>query len=203
MTHAPTPTVLEIWTDGACKKNPGVGGWGAWLVWGKYTLELYGGSALTTNNQMELTAVIRALSAVKRPCPIIIHLDSSYVKDGITRWIHGWKKNGWRTADKKPVKNGELWQELDRLVSQHQIDWRWVKGHAGDPGNEKADALANLGVEAARGGIRSMHHLQSIVFSVQFFFSQRAVSSGVEHCLHTAGVTGSIPVPRTRFLQRA
>ena len=92
MTHAPTPTVLEIWTDGACKKNPGVGGWGAWLVWGKYTLELYGGSALTTNNQMELTAVIRALSAVKRPCPIIIHLDSSYVKDGITRWIHGWKK---------------------------------------------------------------------------------------------------------------
>ncbi len=100
---------------------------------------------------MELTAVIRALSAVKRPCPIIIHLDSSYVKDGITRWIHGWKKNGWRTADKKPVKNGELWQELDRLVSQHQIDWHWVKGHAGDPGNEKADALANLGVEAARG----------------------------------------------------
>ena len=151
MTQAPTPTVLEIWTDGACKKNPGVGGWGAWLVWGKYTLELYGGSALTTNNQMELTAVIRALSAVKRSCPIIIHLDSSYVKDGITRWIHGWKKNGWRTADKKPVKNGELWQELDRLVSQHQIDWHWVKGHAGDPGNEKADALANLGVEAARG----------------------------------------------------
>ena len=93
----------------------------------------------------------RQLSAVKRPCPIIIHLDSSYVKDGITRWIHGWKKNGWRTADKKPVKNGELWQELDRLVSQHQIDWRWVKGHAGDTGNEKADALANLGVEAARG----------------------------------------------------
>lgn len=115
MTHAPTPTVLEIWTDGACKKNPGVGGWGAWLVWGKYTLELYGGSALTTNNQMELTAVIRALSAVKRPCPIIIHLDSSYVKDGITRWIHGWKKTAGAPLTKSPSKTANFGRNL--------IDW--------------------------------------------------------------------------------
>ena len=151
MTQTTTPTALEIWTDGACKNNPGVGGWGALLVWGKYRLELYGGSAMTTNNQMELTAVIRALSAVKRPCPIVIHLDSSYVKNGITTWIHGWKKKGWRKADGKPVLNADLWQELDRLASLYQIDWRWVKGHAGDPGNERADELANLGVEAARG----------------------------------------------------
>ncbi|MDO5532635.1 ribonuclease HI [Sutterella sp.] len=148
---SPSPRPVEIWTDGACKNNPGVGGWGAWLVWGEHTLELYDGETLTTNNQMELTAVINALSAMKRPCPIIIHTDSSYVKDGITKWIHGWKRNGWRTADKKPVKNAELWQKLDELVSAHSIEWRWVKGHAGDPGNEKADELANLGVEAALG----------------------------------------------------
>ena len=152
MTSATQPTKkLEIWTDGACKKNPGVGGWGAYLVWGSATLELYDGSLLTTNNQMELTAVINALSAIKRPCPIVIHTDSNYVKDGITKWIHGWKKNGWRTANKAPVKNAELWQKLDALVSQHTVEWQWVKGHNGDPGNEKADELANWGVEAAQG----------------------------------------------------
>ena len=146
-----SPKVLEIWTDGACKGNPGVGGWGAFLVWGEHRLELYDGAKITTNNQMELTAVISALSAVKRPCPIIIHTDSSYVMDGITTWIHNWKRRGWKKGSKGVIKNIELWQELDRLASQHQIEWRWVKGHAGNPGNEKADQLANLGVEAALG----------------------------------------------------
>ena len=142
---------LEIWTDGACKQNPGVGGWGAYLVWGEHKLELYGGEKLTTNNQMELTAVISALSVLKRPCPIIIHTDSTYVRDGITKWIRNWKRNGWRTADKKEVKNAELWQRLDELAERYEIEWRWVKGHNGDPGNEKADELANRGVEAAPG----------------------------------------------------
>ena len=142
---------LEIWTDGAYKQNPGVGGWGALLVWGEHKLELVGGEKLTTNNQMELTAVISALSALKRPCPVIIHTDSTYVRDGITKWIHNWKRNGWRTADKKEVKNADLWQRLDDLVGRYDIEWRWVKGHNGDPGNEKADELANRGVEVALG----------------------------------------------------
>lgn len=150
-TSETTERALEIWTDGACKQNPGVGGWGALLVWGEHKLELYGGEKLTTNNQMELTAVISALSALKRPCPIIIHTDSTYVRDGITKWIRNWKRNGWRTADKKEVKNAELWRRLDDLVNRYDIEWRWVKGHNGDPGNEKADELANWGVEVALG----------------------------------------------------
>ena len=150
MTYTPERK-LEIWTDGACKGNPGIGGWGVFMVWGTHKREMYGGSKFTTNNQMELTAVIMALSCLKRPCPIIIHTDSSYVKDGITKWVHGWKRNGWRTANKSPVKNVELWQQLDALVNRYDIEWRWVKGHAGYAGNEKADELANLGCEVGAG----------------------------------------------------
>jgi ribonuclease HI len=141
---------IVIYTDGACKGNPGPGGWGAWLRAGAHEKELWGGEALTTNNRMELTAVIEALSSLKRPSRVIVHTDSEYVRNGITSWIHGWKARGWKTADRKPVKNIDLWQRLDALRGQHQVDWRWVRGHAGDPGNERADALANRGVPLAR-----------------------------------------------------
>ena len=140
---------IEIWTDGACKGNPGPGGWGAWLKSGPHERELWGGEPLTTNNRMELIAVIEALSALKQPSRVTLHTDSAYVKNGITTWIHGWKAKGWTTADRKPVKNQDLWQRLDALRGQHKVDWRWVKGHAGDPGNERADALANRGVASA------------------------------------------------------
>jgi ribonuclease HI len=145
----PADCVVEIYTDGACKGNPGVGGWGALLTSGEHTRELSGGEPNTTNNRMELMAVIRALEALKRPCRARVHTDSQYVQLGISKWIHGWKKNGWKTADKKPVKNAELWRELDELARQHEIEWMWVKGHAGDVGNERADALANLGAASA------------------------------------------------------
>ncbi|HVW92428.1 MAG TPA: ribonuclease HI [Devosia sp.] len=135
-----------IHTDGACSGNPGPGGWGAVLQYGGHVKELKGGEALTTNNRMELTAAIQALNALKRPCQIELHTDSQYVKDGLTKWIHGWKRNGWKTADKKPVKNAELWQALDEAVSRHSIDWHWVKGHNGDEFNERADQLANEGM---------------------------------------------------------
>ncbi len=137
--------VVVIYTDGACKGNPGRGGWGAWLQAGGHEKDLCGGEVLTTNNRMELTAVIEALVSLKRSCDITIYTDSEYVRKGITEWIHGWKLRGWKTADKKPVKNADLWQRLDTLRALHQVDWRWVKGHAGDPGNERADALANRG----------------------------------------------------------
>lgn len=140
---------VVIYTDGACKGNPGPGGWGAWLRWGNHERELFGGDTQTTNNRMELTAVIEALAALKRGCRVEIYTDSEYVRNGITTWIHGWKERGWRTADRKPVKNIELWQRLDELASQHQVQWHWVKGHDGDPGNERADALANRGVASA------------------------------------------------------
>jgi ribonuclease HI len=146
---------VQIYTDGACKGNPGPGGWGAWLKSGATEKELFGGELATTNNRMELQAVIEGLGALKRPCKVILYLDSQYVRMGITEWIRGWKAKGWRTSTKQPVKNVELWQQLDKLVSEggHQIEWRWVKGHSGDPGNERADALANKGVERALGRI--------------------------------------------------
>ena len=141
-----TDITAHLYTDGACKGNPGSGGWGVLLRYGEHEKELCGGEADTTNNRMELTAVIRGLQALNRPCVVIIHTDSQYVKNGMEEWIHGWKRNGWKTATRKPVKNAELWQELDRLVASHQVSWQWVKGHAGHPDNERADQLANIGV---------------------------------------------------------
>jgi ribonuclease HI len=133
---------VVIFTDGACSGNPGPGGWGAILTYGDSDKEISGGEPETTNNRMELMAAISALEALKRPSRVELHTDSSYLKDGITKWIHGWKRNGWRTADKKPVKNAELWQRLDKARERHDMDWRWVRGHAGHPENERADALA-------------------------------------------------------------
>ncbi|MBU1359983.1 MAG: ribonuclease HI [Gammaproteobacteria bacterium] len=146
-------TEVQIYTDGACKGNPGPGGWGAWLKSGDTERELFGGELNTTNNRMELKAVIEGLAALKRPCKVVLYLDSQYVRLGITEWIRGWKAKGWRTSTKQPVKNVELWQQLDRLAfeSGHQIEWRWVRGHSGDPGNERADMLANKGVNVALG----------------------------------------------------
>ena len=146
---------VVIYTDGACKGNPGPGGWGAWLKSGATEKDLFGGELNTTNNRMELTAVIDGLAALKRPCKVLLYLDSQYVRKGITEWIRGWKAKGWMTASKQPVKNVELWQRLDKLVAEggHQIEWRWVKGHSGDPGNEHADMLANKGVDKALGRI--------------------------------------------------
>ncbi|MDB5756841.1 MAG: rnhA [Burkholderia sp.] len=136
---------VEIFTDGACKGNPGPGGWGAWLKNGEHEKEICGGELNTTNNRMELTAVIEALSALTRPCDIVLHTDSQYVQKGISEWIHGWKKRGWKTAAKEPVKNADLWQALDAAQARHQVEWRWVRGHNGHPGNERADQLANRG----------------------------------------------------------
>lgn len=139
-------TAIDIYTDGACKGNPGMGGWGALLVSGAHRKELIGGERLTTNNRMELTAVIEALQSLKRTSRVCIHTDSQYVLKGITEWLPNWKRRGWRTSANAPVKNLDLWQRLDELVSQHQVDWLWVKGHNGHPGNERADVLANEGV---------------------------------------------------------
>ena len=141
---------VVIYTDGACKGNPGPGGWGAFLRAGEHTKELFGGERLTTNNRMELTAPIEALSSLTQPCNVAIYTDSQYLRNGIGTWIHGWKARGWKTADHKPVKNVDLWQRLDALVQQHRVSWHWVKAHAGDPGNERADALANRGVASAQ-----------------------------------------------------
>jgi ribonuclease HI len=144
---ADEPAPVIMYTDGACKGNPGPGGWGVWLIAGTHEREMFGGEPVTTNNRMELTAVIEGLTALKRPCTVVLWTDSTYVRSGITEWIHGWKKRGWVTAAKKPVKNADLWRSLDQAAQRHDVDWRWVKGHAGDPGNEKADALANRGCE--------------------------------------------------------
>ena len=137
---------VTLYTDGACKGNPGKGGWGVLMRYGSHEKELFGGEAHTTNNRMELTAIIQGLAALNRPCAVVIYTDSQYVKNGMEKWIHGWKKNGWKTASKQPVKNEDLWQQLDRLAAQHQIQWQWVRGHAGHAENERADALANQGV---------------------------------------------------------
>jgi len=145
---------IHIYTDGACSGNPGPGGWGALMRWRDHERVLSGSETDTTNNRMELTAAIRALEAVKRPARVVIHTDSTYVKDGITRWIHGWKKNGWKTSAKKPVKNEDLWRQLDAALVSHDVDWRWVKGHAGDPDNERADKLAREAAAEAAERIR-------------------------------------------------
>ncbi|MDP2032373.1 MAG: ribonuclease HI [Polaromonas sp.] len=152
-TSPTTAQHVVIYTDGACKGNPGPGGWGALMTADGKVKELFGGELATTNNRMEMMAVIEALSALKRPCRVTLHVDSQYVLKGMTEWIKGWKARGWRTAAKEPVKNVDLWQKLDALVtgSGHKIEWIWVRGHDGDPGNERADVLANKGVELALG----------------------------------------------------
>ncbi len=148
-------TEVEIFTDGACKGNPGPGGWGAIIRSGASEKEISGGEPLTTNNRMELLAAIRGLEALKRPCKVALYTDSIYVRDGITKWIHGWRRNGWRTADRKPVKNAELWQELVDAAAPHRVEWHWVKGHAGHPENERADQLACDAALKLANGIRS------------------------------------------------
>lgn len=148
MSNPKNNTAVQIYTDGACKGNPGVGGWGAYLHYADQEQELFGGEPTTTNNRMELLAAIRALEALKRPCTVHLHTDSQYVQKGISEWLPGWKARNWRTANKKPVKNDDLWKQLDQLTQQHDIKWFWVRGHSGNAGNERADQLANRGVEA-------------------------------------------------------
>ena len=150
--RAQRAAVVELYTDGACRGNPGPGGWGVLIRFGAKEKELSGAEAHTTNNRMELMAAIKGLEALTRPCLVTLSTDSMYVRDGITKWVHNWRRNGWRTADKKPVKNQDLWQALDAEVARHAVSWHWVKGHAGDPGNERADALANKGVAEVRAG---------------------------------------------------
>jgi ribonuclease HI len=146
----PASKSVEIWTDGACKGNPGPGGWGALLRYGDHEKELFGGERQTTNNRMELMAVIEALASLKERCRVIVHTDSQYVKNGIQEWMKNWIRRGWRTSDNKPVKNIDLWKRLAAEALRHDIEWRWVRGHAGDAGNERADELANRGVETTR-----------------------------------------------------
>ncbi len=151
MSDAAQGNVVIIHTDGACSGNPGPGGWGAVLRYGDHVKEIYDGEPEeTTNNRMELMAAIRALESLTRPVTVFLHTDSSYLKNGITSWLPRWKSNGWMTSDKKPVKNADLWKRLEDAIAQHEIEWLWVKGHAGDPGNERADQLANLGLQSAR-----------------------------------------------------
>ena len=147
---APELPVVDLFTDGACKGNPGPGGWGSLLRMGAHERELSGGEPLTLNNRMELLAAIRGLQALNRPTRVVLHTDSMYVRDGITKWVHNWRRNGWRTSDKKPVKNAELWQELCQAAEPHRVDWKWVKGHSGHPENERVDQLACAAADAQR-----------------------------------------------------
>ena len=151
-SEAPAPEPIQVWTDGACKGNPGPGGWGALLRQGAHERELFGGESPTTNNRMELLAVIEALAAIRNPSRVVVHTDSQYVKLGITEWVAQWRRRGWKTADRKPVKNVDLWMRLEAEAARHEVDWRWVRGHAGDAGNERADELANRGAAQAGGG---------------------------------------------------
>jgi ribonuclease HI len=155
-------TEVVIYTDGACSGNPGPGGWGVVLRWNGTEKELHGGDRQTTNNRMELTAAIQALEALRRPAQVRLHTDSRYVLDGITKWIAGWQRNGWQTAAKKPVKNADLWQRLAAAMSPHEVTWTWVKGHAGDPGNERADELARLGSMEALGNTEAGEEARSL-----------------------------------------
>lgn len=146
---------VEIFTDGACRGNPGPGGWGAVLRAGRHEKEIYGGEAASTNNRMELMAAIAALESLKRPCTVVLTTDSQYLRKGITEWLPQWKRRGWKTADKKPVKNADLWERLERASAPHRIDWRWIKGHAGHPENERADRLANRAIDEMTPSLRS------------------------------------------------
>ena len=190
---------VEIWTDGASKGNPGPGGWGAWMKYKGHVLELCGGALSTTNNQMELTAPTEALCRLKEPCKVTLHTDSKYVQQGMTAWIYGWIKKGWKTADGSPVKNADLWKKLYEAAKPHDIEWVWVKGHDGIEGNERADFLANLGVEKTLEQSKKKELKNSCRITLHW---KSTVSSGVEHCLHTAGVTGSKPVSCTRSNSR-
>ncbi|PKO83652.1 MAG: ribonuclease HI [Betaproteobacteria bacterium HGW-Betaproteobacteria-11] len=152
MSEKNDDAVVDIFTDGACSGNPGPGGWGAILRLNGTEQELFGGERMTTNNRMEMTAVIEAIKALSRPAAARVHTDSQYVQKGISEWIHGWKRRGWKTAGKEPVKNEDLWREIDRLAAGHRIEWVWVRGHAGHPENERADALARRGVDSVREG---------------------------------------------------
>jgi len=143
---------VTIYTDGACRGNPGPGGWGVWLQFGDHEKELWGGAPETTNNRMELTAVIEGLKALKRECDVVLYTDSQYVRKGMTEWLQNWKSKGWKTAARKPVKNADLWQQLDDIAAGQRVEWRWVKGHSGDPGNERADELANRGIDDMYAG---------------------------------------------------
>lgn len=166
---------VTIYTDGGCEGNPGPGGWGAVLMAGPHRLEISGGAPATTNNRMELTAAISALERLKEPCRVVLHTDSQYLRDGVTKWIHGWKRKGWVTSSRQPVKNVDLWKALDAATTKHQIDWRWVKGHAGNAGNERCDGLAS----AAIAKVRQQYSRAELRAMVQAMSTERDASDGL------------------------